>query len=167
MKKFLVAAALAAVPMAAPAATYNISLDGLTEFYMSETLEKIGGSDVDTYNFTASSPVKISGIAIVGVGSNSGMDLDATAITINGASYAYGEQTTKGALAYGNVTAPDIPTTTAFSIILDASLAAKSTSYALAFDVAPVPVPAAGGMLGLALVGGAAVAMRKRKSETA
>ncbi|WP_216671110.1 hypothetical protein [Mangrovicoccus sp. HB161399] len=169
MYRYVIPAAVAAMPFAASAATYNVDLDTLTSpFYVAETLEA-GVDEVDTYNFTSATAYDISSVVSLGIGNSAGADVTAMTLTIDGVDYAYTLIGSVGGLTYAAAEGVPLSNITSFSITIDSTGEQQDVGYNLrvVYEPSAVPLPAAGGMLGLALLGGAAVLRGRRKSDEA
>lgn len=118
-----------------------------------------------TFSYEVASPVSISGFTFGGAGFNSGIDLAAVTITIDGGTpFSFGNYA--GAFPVtGDATAPGGVFSSDFDIVFDSSAIGtpNGTIVGVQFNIAAVPLPAAGLML-LSLLAAGGVASRCRKT---
>lgn len=159
MKSFLAAAALAALPLSASAITLMPGVDGFTESVLYPSV-------TDVYDFDVSEPLNVT-FSFSATGDKGQLEK----LTF-GASYSSPEKfTTFGSgLTFGGGVIDFAYVDDAFSVYLSSNGTTKPLPYTLSWVTtpAPVPLPAAGALLGMALLGiGGVAAKRRRKNEDA
>ncbi|WP_172329853.1 hypothetical protein [Mangrovicoccus sp. HB161399] len=115
-----------------------------------------------TVDFDVTDPLKVT-FYIVGTDTAAGNSLALTVVGIDGeASYSLTPLPSSGSLG-GAYTSFSYDATGAFSLIASVDKdAPSSVSFAYSYDTSAIPVPAAGLLLGTALLGGAVAARRRR-----
>lgn len=155
-----------AFPITAQAVTVNVG-DSILE-----TQELSVGGTV-TFTFTAGSDLRLTNIGLLGVGQNNGIDLEnveyavtagsnppTTPVGFDEISIFFGPFRTGGAnVADINLLSGEVLT------ILFTDGIAFPIDLRVGFDVAPVPLPAAGGMLLSGLIFAGFVARRRKKQQ--
>lgn len=167
MKALVTALAVIAAPSIVTAATISPGSNFGTSFQLTE-----GG--YVSYSFTAAEALKVSEIAVAGTGfSNASLEGVAFGIVGNDLSYSFdmieagSEPDTFAAIGFISGFTADIGET--FAIYFTKNAGMNNASMAVSFETsaieapAPVPLPAAGGMLALALSGMGLAALRKRR----
>ncbi|OSP54316.1 hypothetical protein [Pseudoruegeria sp. SK021] len=167
MKNALFAAAFAiSAPLAAQAATVNKDVFANNSYAFAEVL--MPGTSAE-YNFNVMEDLKVNNFSITANGNNFGADVgsvrysvngaDAQALTISGS----GESQSGYAFSVGeNFSAGDV-VQFLFSYAIKDDITLSLAFATGPADVAPVPLPAAGLLLGSLLVAGGTVAARKKK----
>lgn len=172
MKTLLATLAVAAVvPIAAFATTV---LPGSTSAIAAgdsfDSSFTLGGNANATFDFTTSTPVKISDIATSGTGHSNGADLSTVLFGIGTATTPFASIISNGSVASAAGLLNGFVTSAPFTLAFDTGATANDVGLTFSFDVLPVssavPVPAAGVLLLSAFGFGGGLARWKRRRST-
>ncbi|PYE85879.1 hypothetical protein [Pseudoroseicyclus aestuarii] len=161
MKTYIAAALFAtAIPVAAAAAPISAG------DYLTDGFSLGGDSSTASYSFEPTGQVKISNFAISGTGGSEGADLVKVSFGVDSTDEGFEEIYQLGGISAATAFLDGMVTSSPFTLQFDATGVNKPVSLTYSFDVeaAAVPVPAAGGLLVLALAGAGFVSRRKSKA---
>ncbi|MEL7086886.1 MAG: VPLPA-CTERM sorting domain-containing protein, partial [Planctomycetota bacterium] len=171
MNQYLMPAALSAALMA-PLAAHAVTVVNIGDEIVESQVLAVGGTVVFDFE-VGPQDVKLIEFGLTGTGISGGSDVAAVTFTITGpdenTSAPQGFTTTFnfGTLSIAGTDLPDLNLLSGSKLsikFLDGTVAPVDVK--VAFDVAPIPLPAAGGMLLTGLAAAGFVARRKKKTAT-
>ena len=167
MKALLTSAALLSAAVALPTASHAISISPGDLITNQDNIE-LFPNETYTVSYEPTEKVRISVISVTGAGFNDTIDLRKVLFGINGASTSFDTYVDNGRTSSAEGKLASFVADAPFTFDASAFGTADKVNLDYVFavdDVAAVPLPAAGGMLLLALGGiGGAAARKKRKA---